>query len=200
MAHVILLPALSPTMETGRLAKWLVKEGDVVSPGDVIAEIETDKATMELETDEGGVVARILVPEGTDGVAVNTPIAVIAEEGENVDVDALVAQAGQGASAAGGAAGGTDAAASAPVVENVKEAAAPAAPAVMTAEIVAEYGDGGPDPERNLSITPPPEGDPEIPEGTEFVEMTVREALRDAMAEEMRRDDRVFLMGEEVGQ
>ncbi len=201
MAHVILLPALSPTMETGRLAKWLVKEGDTVSPGDVIAEIETDKATMELETDEGGVVARILVPEGTDGVAVNTPIAVIAEEGEEVDVDALVAQAGQGASAAaGGATGGADAAASAPAAESVPTAAAPAAPAVMTAETTAEYGDGGPDPERNLSITPPPERDPELPEGTEFVEMTVREALRDAMAEEMRRDERVFLMGEEVGQ
>ncbi len=198
MAHVILLPALSPTMETGRLAKWLVKEGDTVSPGDVIAEIETDKATMELETDEGGVVARILVPEGTDGVAVNTPIAVIAEDGEDVDVDALVAQAGQNASAAAGAvAGGSDAATSAPEGESVKGAAAPF---VVTAETMAEYGDGGPDPERNLSITPPPEGDPELPEGTEYVEMTVREALRDAMAEEMRRDERVFLMGEEVGE
>ncbi len=198
MAHVIRLPALSPTMETGRLAKWTVKEGDAVYAGDVIAEIETDKATMELETDEGGVVARILVPEGTDGVAVNTPIAVIAEEGEDVDVNALVAQAGQGAAAA--ASGGADAATGAQPGESAQEAAAPAAPAVAVAETTAEYGDGGPDPERNLSITPPPEGDPQLPEGTEFVEMTVREALRDAMAEEMRRDARVFLMGEEVGQ
>ncbi len=198
MAHVVPLPALSPTMETGRLAKWLVKEGDTVSPGDVIAEIETDKATMELETDEGGVVARILVPEGTDGVAVNTPIAVIAEEGENVDVDALVARAGrEGASADAKASADVETSTGAPAADT---RAAPAAPAIATAETTAEYGDGGPDPERNLSITPPPASDPELPEGTEFVEMTVREALRDAMAEEMRRDDRVFLMGEEVGQ
>ena len=198
MAHVVPLPALSPTMETGRLAKWLVKEGDTVSPGDVIAEIETDKATMELETDEGGVVARILVPEGTDGVAVNTPIAVIAEEGENVDVDALVARAGrEGASADAKASADVETSTGAPAADM---RAAPAAPAIATAETTAEYGDGGPDAERNLSITPPPASDPELPEGTEFVEMTVREALRDAMAEEMRRDDRVFLMGEEVGQ
>ena len=94
MAHVILMPALSPTMEKGALAKWLVKEGDTVSPGDVIAEIETDKATVELETDEEGVVVRLLVGDGVADIAINTPIAVIAEEGEDVDVDKLVQEAG----------------------------------------------------------------------------------------------------------
>ena len=94
MAHVVLMPALSPTMEKGRLAKWLVKEGDAVSPGDVIAEIETDKATVELETDEEGVIVKLLVGDGAADIAINTPIAVIAEEGEHVDVDKLVHEAG----------------------------------------------------------------------------------------------------------
>ncbi len=201
MASVILMPALSPTMEHGRLARWLVKEGDAVRPGDVIAEIETDKATMEVETDDGGVVAKILVPEGTDGVAVNAPIAVIAAEGEEPDIDALLAQAGQGAPAPGGrehAPPAGAASASPPAPARAAPAAAAAAPASV--ETGAAYGDGGPDPRRNLSVTPPPEGDPELPPGTEFTEMTVREALRDAMAEEMRRDERVFLMGEEVAE
>ncbi|HHN66910.1 MAG TPA: biotin/lipoyl-binding protein, partial [Thermopetrobacter sp.] len=94
MAHVVLMPALSPTMETGTLAKWLVKEGDAVSPGDVIAEIETDKATVELETDEEGVIVKLLVGDGAADIAINTPIAVIAEEGEDPDVDKLLEEAG----------------------------------------------------------------------------------------------------------
>ena len=223
MAHVVLLPALSPTMETGRIARWLVKEGEKVTPGTVIAEIETDKATMELETDEEGIVARILVPEGSEGVAVNTPIAVIADEGEEVDVDTLLAEVGagqqpraqatasQGASpeAAAGTAPATaqaEAAAMSTAGDSAAGEGGPAAPAVQGAASVATpvssavYGDGGPDPERNLSITPPPLADPELPADVEYVEQTVREALRDAMAEEMRRDARVFLMGEEVGE
>jgi len=134
MPTEILMPALSPTMEEGTLAKWLVSEGDKVQPGDVIAEIETDKATMELEAVDEGVIGKILVPEGTAGVKVNTPIAVLLEEGESAaDIKGM----------------------------------AEAAPA---------------------------------PEGTPMKTQTVREALRDAMAEEMRRDESVFLMGEEVGQ
>lgn len=157
----ILMPALSPTMEEGKLSRWLVKEGDRVAAGDVVAEIETDKATMEIEAADEGAIGRILVPAGTESVKVNTPIAVILADGE--DAGALAgaktvrAPAGKAASPA-------------------PEAAAVAAPAV----------------------TRPAE--PEPPEGTETVTMTVREALRDAMAEEMRRDETVFLMGEEVAQ
>ena len=184
----ILMPALSPTMEQGKLAKWLKKEGDTVKPGDILAEIETDKATMEVEAVDEGVLAKILVEDGTDNVAVNTKIAVLTGEGE----DATAVSAGNGAAPelpaaqpaptpdmqaegqaprpAPGAKSGDDA----PV-------ARPAAPATITART----GD------RAMA---------EIPEGTELVTMTVREALRDAMAEEMRRDERVFVMGEEVAE
>ena len=203
MAVVVRMPALSPTMTEGTLAKWLKQEGEVVSPGDIIAEVETDKAVMELETDEEGVLAKILVPEGTSGVQAGAPIAVIAEEGEDFDLDALLAESG-GAAA-------TAPAEEAPADEPAQfmpAPEAPAAPAVHLGAVAATDEDdenayalnGAPDPARNLSITPPAESDPELPEGTEFVEQTVREALRDAMAEEMRRDERVFLMGEEVGE
>jgi pyruvate dehydrogenase E1 component beta subunit len=167
----VLMPALSPTMEQGKLAKWLKKEGDAVKSGDVLAEIETDKATMEVEAVDEGVLARILIPDGTDNVAVNTPIAVIAADGEDASVAA------------------TAPAAKAP------EAQAPAADA------------GGEKPAsvaKTASDAPIPAQDqpaePEIPEGAKMVTMTVREALRDAMAEEMRRDPDVFVMGEEVAE
>ncbi|WP_374592948.1 pyruvate dehydrogenase complex E1 component subunit beta [Sphingosinicella sp.] len=166
MAIEIKLPAMSPTMEEGTLAKWLVKEGDDVKPGDVIAEIETDKATMELETDEGGVLSKILVPAGSDGVAVGTLIAVI-DNGEGE----VAAKAEKLA---------------------VKEEA----PAKLPEQkIEAPLG-------AKAIPTPQPEiaNDPEIPAGTNLRRMTVREALRDAMAEEMRTDSRVFVMGEEVAE
>ena len=167
MSVDILMPALSPTMEEGTLSKWLKKEGDTVSSGDVIAEIETDKATMEVEAVDEGTLAKILVPEGTEGVKVNAVIAVLAEEGE--DAGSVTAKKSGGDSPA-------------PAPEKKEEttasdgAAAPEAPTVKV-----------------LS-------DPSIPEGTSFTETTVRDALRDAMAEEMRRDENVFLMGEEVAQ
>ena len=164
MATEILMPALSPTMEEGTLAKWLVKEGDTVSSGDIMAEIETDKATMEFEAVDEGIVGKILVAEGTEGVAVNTPIAVLVEEGESAD-DIQTSAAPTAAEAAPAAAEEAPAA-----------AAAPAAPIQSRAL------------------------EPDYPEGTEMVSTTVREALRDAMAEEMRRDETVFLMGEEVAE
>ncbi|MCQ3941890.1 MAG: pyruvate dehydrogenase complex E1 component subunit beta [Alphaproteobacteria bacterium] len=165
----ILMPALSPTMEKGNLAKWLKKEGDAVKTGDVIAEIETDKATMEVEAVDDGTLGKILVPEGTAEVAVNTPIAVLLGEGE--DASAI--------SATPGAAKSQKAATPAPARE---ESNAIPAPAIIPA----------PQPEI--------EQEPELPAGTEMVTMTVREALRDAMAEEMRRDPGVFVMGEEVAE
>jgi pyruvate dehydrogenase E1 component beta subunit len=170
----ILMPALSPTMEEGTLAKWHVKVGDTVKSGDVIAEIETDKATMEVEAVDEGVVAEILVPEGSEEVKVNTPIARLNGEGG---------------------------------------AAAPPAP---KAEAPQSRAEASGDPERKppeADAKPRPEGegaapvtpkvalrDPELPEGVNLVKVTVRDALRDAMAEEMRRDGDVFLMGEEVAQ
>ncbi len=164
MAVEILMPALSPTMEEGKLAKWLKKEGDTVAAGDVIAEIETDKATMEVEAVDEGVLGRILVTEGTEEVKVNAPIAVLLEEGEDASAaDKL------------GAASAAPAAAETPAVP-----AAPVAPAAPVESVVP--------------------ADPEIPAGTKMVSRTVREALRDAMAEEMRRNENVFLMGEEVAQ
>ncbi len=164
MAIQILMPALSPTMTEGTLAKWLVKEGDNVSSGDVLAEIETDKATMEVEAVDEGTLGKILIAEGSEGIAVNTPIAVLLEDGEDASaIDGAVTAP---------AAAPAEAPAEAPV-------AAPAAPAAQSAP-----------------ATPAPE-----PEWTGETEtLTVREALRDAMAEEMRRDERVFLMGEEVAQ
>ncbi|MBC7143540.1 MAG: pyruvate dehydrogenase complex E1 component subunit beta [Rhodobacteraceae bacterium] len=159
MATEILMPALSPTMEEGKLAKWLVKEGDTVSSGQILAEIETDKATMEFEAVDEGIVGRILIAEGTEGVKVNTPIAVLVEEGESAD-----------------AAPAAKPAAAAPAASPVKvaPASAPAAPQV--------------------------DASPDWPEGTAMKTMTVREALREAMSEEMTRDEDVYLMGEEVGE
>ncbi len=169
----VLMPALSPTMEEGTLAKWNIKAGDTVSSGDVIAEIETDKATMEVEAVDEGVVEAILVPAGTEGVKVNTPIARLKGEGAS---------------------------------------AAPAAPNDAVAKPAAAEAAAG-DPEKRppeteppraegeaTAVVAPPVADPELPEGTKLVRTTVRDALRDAMAEEMRRDGDVFLMGEEVAQ
>ena len=165
MPTEILMPALSPTMEEGNLAKWLVKEGDKVAPGDVIAEIETDKATMEVEAVDEGTIARILIAAGSEGVKVNTAIAILAGEGED-------------ANAAASAAPDTPAAKETPAAEPAASAQA-SVPAAPVAEIAA---------------------DPDIPVGTEMVKMTVREALNSAMAEEMRRDGDVFVMGEEVAE
>ena len=174
MPTEILMPALSPTMEKGNLAKWLKKEGDTVKSGDVIAEIETDKATMEVEAVDEGTLGKILVPEGTNDVAVNTPIAMILADGE----DAASLKDGKPA-----AARPQKAAEAAPSAEPAKKAEAPA-PTTGAAKPPA------------AAITP----EPEVPEGTELVTMTMREALRDAMAEEMRRDPDVFVMGEEVAE
>jgi pyruvate dehydrogenase E1 component beta subunit len=160
------MPALSPTMEEGTLAKWLVKEGDAVKSGDILAEIETDKATMEFEAVDEGVIAQILVADGTDAVKVGTVIALIASEGE--ETKAAPAEAPKAASAPAEEAGDKQAA----VTVSAKLEKAPASLAV----------------------------EPDVPAGTEMVRTTVREALRDAMAEEMRADDRVFVMGEEVAQ
>ncbi len=161
MPTPILMPALSPTMTEGNLARWLKKPGDRIKPGEVIAEIETDKATMEVEAVDEGILAEILVPEGSEGVKVNTPIATLRSEDE-VEAPAHPAAA--------------------PTASSPKAAApvpmAPAAPRVLR----------------------PVAAEPEIPAGVETVKLTVREALRDAMAEEMRRDPEVFLMGEEVAQ
>jgi pyruvate dehydrogenase E1 component beta subunit len=172
MAINILMPALSPTMEEGKLSKWLKREGDAVKPGDVIAEIETDKATMEVEAVDEGTLARILVPEGTDNVKVNAPIAVLGVEGED-DV-------GEAAPAAG----------EAPDEAPTKSEAGPQ----PKSEAKAEPSSVPAAPKASV------ESDPAVPEGTEMVVMTVREALRDAMAEEMRRDGDVFVMGEEVAE
>ncbi|WP_420002987.1 pyruvate dehydrogenase complex E1 component subunit beta [Arenibacterium sp. LLYu02] len=166
MATEILMPALSPTMEEGTLAKWLVKEGDTVSSGDVLAEIETDKATMEFEAVDEGIVGKILIAEGTEGVKVNTPIAILVEEGESVE----------------------DAVASAPAAS--AEAPTAGAPAAPTAPAAAAAAPAAPEVDES----------PDYPEGTEMVTQTVREAIRDAMAEEMRADETVFLMGEEVAE
>ena len=167
MATEILMPALSPTMEEGTLAKWLVKEGDTVAAGDILAEIETDKATMEFEAVDEGTMGKILIAAGTEGVKVNTPIAVLLDEGE--DASATPAAA-------------APAAAPAPAVAEAKAEAAPAPAAAKT------------------PAAPKADKSPDWPEGTETKTQTVREALRDAMAEEMRRDDRVYLMGEEVAE
>ncbi|MEA2952772.1 MAG: pyruvate dehydrogenase component beta subunit [Alphaproteobacteria bacterium] len=176
----VLMPALSPTMEKGNLAKWLKKEGETIKSGDIIAEIETDKATMEVEATDEGTLGKILVPEGTQDVAVNTPIATILAEGED-------SAASNGAKAS-------------PVAQQQKGAesappAAPDAPAAKAARAPAA-------PKSVVAAPPQPAAlpEPDVPEGTEMVIMTVREALRDAMAEEMRRDKDVFVMGEEVAE
>jgi pyruvate dehydrogenase E1 component beta subunit len=168
------MPALSPTMEKGNLAKWVKNEGDAVKAGDVIAEIETDKATMEVEAVDEGTLGKILVPAGTNDVAVNTPIALILEDGEDKgDLNGAVQPAQQ-------------------------EEAAESAPPVGEQTARGDY---------EIAETPAPKRpipveviEPEVPEGTEMVELTMREALRDAMAEEMRRDKDVFVIGEEVAE
>jgi pyruvate dehydrogenase E1 component beta subunit len=180
MPTEVLMPALSPTMEKGNLAKWLKKEGDNVKSGDVIAEIETDKATMEVEAVDEGTLGKILVPEGTNDVAVNTPIAMILAEGE----DKSTLKDGKPAAAPA----------------NQQKAAEPAPPTdkerpAQKAETPAQSKTGTVQPPQ-AQVLP----DPDVPEGTEMVTMTMREALRDAMAEEMRRDDSVFVMGEEVAE
>ena len=183
MATDILMPALSPTMEQGKLAKWLKKEGDKVKPGDVLAEIETDKATMEVEAIDEGILAKILVPDDTDNVAVNTPIAILAGEGEEVSATAAPRPAGQG-----------NGASAAPAAEQKSaESAPPNAPDTVPATAKAPSAAAQPPQPQTVA-------EPEVPEGTEMVTMTVREALRDAMAEEMRRDESVFVMGEEVAE
>jgi pyruvate dehydrogenase E1 component beta subunit len=175
------MPALSPTMEKGNLAKWVKRQGDKVKSGDIIAEIETDKATMEVEATDEGTLGQILVPEGTADVAVNTPIAVILSEGEdsaalnNFHAALPPAQQERGAESA--------------------PPAAPEAPAAQEART----------PEKPASaVASPPQPaalpEPDVPDGTEMVTMTMREALRDAMAEEMRRDPDVFVVGEEVAE
>ncbi|WP_029355918.1 pyruvate dehydrogenase complex E1 component subunit beta [Bosea sp. 117] len=179
MPTEILMPALSPTMEKGNLAKWIKKEGDAVKSGDVIAEIETDKATMEVEAVDEGTLGKILIPEGTQDVAVNTPIAVILSDGE--DASSLT----NGAAAA-------PRPAPAAVPEEVAESSPP------DGKPLAEPKTPAPS-----AVAAPPqvaEPEPDVPEGTEMVTMTMREALRDAMAEEMRRDADVFVMGEEVAE
>ena len=171
MAVELKMPALSPTMEEGTLAKWLKQEGDAIEPGDIIAEIETDKATMEFEAIDEGTLGKILVQEGTENVAVGTVIATMIGEGED-----------EGDSSTGGA----------------------AAQPTEVKDVPGEGKDVGRDDE-DRSITPKPakvqaKADPQIPEGTTYTSTTVREALRDAMAEEMRSDPRVFVMGEEVAE
>src|SRR6202522_3783530 len=169
MATQILMPALSPTMEEGKLAKWLVKEGDEVHSGDILAEIETDKATVGFEAVDEGKIGKILVPEGTEGVKVNQPIAELVTEGDAPSKPA-------------------------PVAEKKTEAApAPEAKPAPAAKAPAKEA-----PVHHEAAAAPPE--PDLPAGTEFVTMTVREALRDAMAEEMRRDADVFVIGEEVAE
>ncbi|CDO38222.1 MULTISPECIES: pyruvate dehydrogenase complex E1 component subunit beta [Novosphingobium] len=162
MAIELKMPALSPTMEEGKLAKWLVKEGDEVSSGDILAEIETDKATMEFEAVDEGTIGKIVVPEGTENVKVGTVIAVLAGEGEDAST----------------------------VAQSVSETPAPT-PAPASSEPAKAKAEEAPAPARK---------DPEVPHGTNMKTSTVREALRDAMAEEMRRDERVFVMGEEVAE
>jgi pyruvate dehydrogenase E1 component beta subunit len=165
----ILMPALSPTMEEGKLSKWLVKVGDTVKSGDVLAEIETDKATMEVESVDEGVVKELLVAEGTDNVKVNTPIALILAEGETADAAPVAKTAPEPSEA--------------PVV--AAEKAAEAAPSLAAAPAAPKFE---------------AQGDPDLPEGVEMVEMTVRQALNEAMAEELRRDKDVFIIGEEVAE
>lgn len=178
MATQILMPALSPTMEEGTLAKWLVKEGDNVTSGQILAEIETDKATMEFEAIDEGIVGKLLIEEGAEGVKVNTPIAVLLEEGE--DASAADAAASpkreEPATEPGKNNDEKPAAGETPSPEKVPAAAAP----------------------ESFPMAKPAK--PELPEGTKFKSQTVREALRDAMAEEMERSDDVFLMGEEVAE
>ena len=169
MTIKILMPALSPTMEEGTLAKWIVKEGDNVQSGDIMAEIETDKATMEFEAVDEGIIGKILIPEGTENVSVNTTIALLLEDGE--DVSALETETSQ-------------------VLDDITSDRF-VAPEKITSE-------------ENIDTVAKPKSvdvkSEEIPDGTKFISTTVRDALRDAMAEEMRSNENVFLMGEEVAE
>ncbi len=177
MATELKMPALSPTMEEGTLAKWLVKEGDVVKSGDLLAEIETDKATMEFEAVDEGTISKILVPEGSDGVKVGTVIALMESDGEG-------AQATE------------------PASQPVPDQPRPSDQKTEQSAIETsrpQKAETGTD-QLNAAAAKSIRSDPDVPEGTKLVGTTVREALRDAMAEEMRRDDRVFVMGEEVAQ
>jgi len=194
----ILMPALSPTMEEGTLAKWHVKAGDTVRSGDVIAEIETDKATMEVEAVDEGVVEAILVPEGTENVKVNAAIARLKGEGANPSPPA-----GEGGSRSETDEGSRDAstATSAPP-QSPAAGATPHPSAAPTPSPARGEGEasGGSEKQPPESAVTRPAADPEIPAGAKLNKTTVRDALRDAMAEEMRRDPAVFLMGEEVAQ
>ncbi len=177
----VLMPALSPTMEKGNLSKWLKKEGDAVKSGDVIAEIETDKATMEVEAIDEGTLGKILVAEGTADVAVNTPIATILGEGEDASAASAPAKESKPAEKP----------------EQQQKSAESAPPAAK------DKAQEQPKKAPSAAAAPPKpqvQPEPDVPEGTEMVTMTVREALRDAMAEEMRRDPSVFVMGEEVAE
>ncbi len=177
MATELKMPALSPTMEEGTLAKWLVREGDVVKSGDLLAEIETDKATMEFEAVDEGTISKILVPERSDGVKVGTVIALM--EGD------------------GGGAQATE-----PASQPVPDQPRPSDQKTEQSAIETsgpQKAETGTD-QLNVAAAKSTRSDPDVPEGTKLVGTTVREALRDAMAEEMRRDERVFVMGEEVAQ
>ncbi len=204
MPTEILMPALSPTMEEGTLAKWLVKEGDEVRAGDVIAEIETDKATMEVEAVDDGRVGKILVPEGTEHIPVNQPIALLLTDGEDVGTVSNSPLAGEVASRSEAGEGGY----------KISESYAPSPQPQGEGETKGEVSESE-EPPTDLGERPPeveeapagpqaapaePRPEAEIPPGTEMISMTVREALRDAMAEEMRADPDVFVMGEEVAQ
>ena len=167
MSIEILMPALSPTMEEGTLSKWLKKEGDTISSGDIIAEIETDKATMEVEAADEGVLAKIVVAEGTENVKVNSVIAVLAEDGESADN-----------------------------VEVNSKSDKSEAEDDQKAKDLSDDASESSDLPKPSSVLP----EPDVPEGTKFKPTTIRDALRDAMAEEMRRDETVFVMGEEVAQ
>jgi pyruvate dehydrogenase E1 component beta subunit len=188
MSTQILMPALSPTMEEGKLAKWLVKEGDAVKSGDILAEIETDKATMEFEAVDEGRIGKLLVPEGAEGVKVNQPIAELVTDGEDASHSTAAID-----------------------TKDAKPITASRSPLEGKPKSRSDFGGGSreseakplPEAPKGASTLPQGEGsksEPEFPAGTETVATTVREALRDAMAEEMRRDDTVFLMGEEVAQ
>ena len=186
MASEVLMPALSPTMTEGKIARWVKSEGETVRAGDVLAEIETDKATMEVEAVDEGVLAKIVIPEGTDHVAVNTPIALIAENGE--DVGSMAAKTGAKPARREPNGAGAAQAKEAPEPADQDQEPTPPQPAARD----------------KLEPAPTPPRAAPGPDASEYagptVTQTVREALRDAMAEEMRRDDSVFLMGEEVAE
>jgi len=189
MPTEILMPALSPTMEEGTLAKWHVHEGDAVRAGDVIAEIETDKATMEVEAIDDGTLGKILVPEGTEHIPVNQPIALLLTDGDDAGAKASSPHPEEGASAP---------------VSKGEDTASPPRDAFSTNEPPPDLGEVPPEieqaPAGPQAAPQEPQPEAEVPKGTEMVTMTMREALRDAMAEEMRRDADVFVMGEEVAQ